>query len=108
MPAALMLHAANMITAERLEAVEPPPPGWQHARPMPESPDRERLFPKLDEAQIARLAQRGRRRPVRKGEVLWEVGAAKMGFYVILSGKVEVVRPLPGREESLTVHGPGE
>jgi thioredoxin reductase (NADPH) len=73
---------------------------------MPETADRDRLFPELNDAQIARLAQRGRRRAVKGGEELWPVGATKLSFYVVLSGTIEVVRPLPGREESLTVHGP--
>jgi thioredoxin reductase (NADPH) len=43
---------------------------------------------------------------VKRGEELWRVGATKMSFYVVLSGTVEVLRPLPGGEETLTVHGP--
>jgi thioredoxin reductase (NADPH) len=73
---------------------------------MPETTDRDRLFPELNDAQIARLAQRGRRRAVKQGEELWGVGATKMSFYVVLSGTIEVVRPLPGGEETLTVLGP--
>jgi len=75
---------------------------------MAEAGDRDRLFPKLDDAQIARIAQRGERRPVRRNEVLWEVGAPRIDFYVILSGSIEIVQPLPGREESITVQGPRE
>ncbi len=70
--------------------------------------DRDRLFPKLDDAQIARIAQRGERRSIRRKEVLWEVGAPRMDFYVILSGTIEIVQPMPGREESITVQGPRE
>jgi len=73
---------------------------------MPETADRDRLFPELNDAQIARLAQRGKRVAVKRGEELWRVGATKMNFYVVLSGTIEVVRPLPGGEETLTVHGP--
>jgi len=29
-----------------------------------------------------------------------------MDFYVILSGTIEIVQPMPGREESITVQGP--
>jgi thioredoxin reductase (NADPH) len=75
---------------------------------MVESADRDRLFPKLTDAQIARIAQRGERQPIQRNEVLWEVGAPRMRFYVILSGTVEIVEPMPGREESITVHGPRE
>jgi thioredoxin reductase (NADPH) len=31
-----------------------------------------------------------------------------MDFYVILSGTIEIVQPMPGREESITVQGPRE
>jgi len=75
---------------------------------MPWVGDRDSLFPKLDDAQIARIAQRGERRPIRRKEVLWEVGAPRMDFYVILSGTIEIVQPMPGREESITVQGPRE
>jgi thioredoxin reductase (NADPH) len=75
---------------------------------MVEAGDRDQLFPRLNDAQIARIAQRGERRPIRRGEVLWEVGAHSTDFYVVLSGSVEIVEPLPGREESITVHGPRE
>jgi hypothetical protein len=52
---------------------------------MPEATDRDRLFAKLSDAEIARLARRGERRPIRRGEVLCELGAARMDFYVVLS-----------------------
>jgi thioredoxin reductase (NADPH) len=75
---------------------------------MPEAGDRDRLFPKLSDAEIARLARRAEQRPIRRGEVLWELGAPRMDFYVVLSGSIEIVQPLAGREESITVHGPRE
>jgi len=75
---------------------------------MPEPVDRDRLFPKLNDAQISRIARRAERRPIRRNEVLWEVGAPRMDFYVILAGSIEIVEPLPGREESITVQGPRE
>jgi thioredoxin reductase (NADPH) len=75
---------------------------------MAEAGDRDRLFPKLNDAQIARIAQRAERRPVRRNEVLWDVGAPTIDFYVILSGSIEIVQPLPGREESITIQGPRE
>jgi thioredoxin reductase (NADPH) len=75
---------------------------------MLERADRDRLFPKLNDAQISRIARRAQRRPIRRNEVLWEVGAPRMDFYVILAGSIEIVQPLPGREESITVQGPRE
>ena len=75
---------------------------------MPEARDRDRLFPKLDDAQIARLARRAERRTIRRGEVLWDLGAPRFDFYVVLSGSIEMVQPRAGREESITVQGPRE
>jgi thioredoxin reductase (NADPH) len=75
---------------------------------MPEERDRDRLFPKLGDAEIARLARRAEKRPIRHGEVLWKVGAPRIDFYVILSGSIEIVQPRAGREESITVQGPRE
>jgi len=34
--------------------------------------------------------------PSARKEVLWEVGAPRMDFYVILSGTIEIVQPMPG------------
>src|SRR3982074_3625463 len=75
---------------------------------MLEPADRDRLFPKLSDAQISCIARRAERRPIRRNEVLWEVGAPRMDFYVILAGSIEIIQPLPGREESITVQGPRE
>jgi thioredoxin reductase (NADPH) len=75
---------------------------------MPEARDRDRLFPKLDDPQIARLARRAERRTIRRGEVLWDLGAPRFDFYVVLSGSIEMVQPRAGREESITVQGPRE
>jgi thioredoxin reductase (NADPH) len=63
---------------------------------MSEARDRDRLFPKLADVEIARLARRGERRPMRRGEVLWEVGAPRIDFYLVLSGSIEIVQPRAG------------
>src|ERR1700694_2269235 len=75
---------------------------------MPEARERHRLFPKLNDAQIARLARRAERRSIRRGDVLWDLGAPRFDFYVVLSGSIELVQPRAGREESITVQGPRE
>jgi thioredoxin reductase (NADPH) len=49
-----------------------------------------RLFPTLTDAQVARVAARGRRRPVARGEVLVEAGAKAVAFFVVISGALEV------------------
>jgi thioredoxin reductase (NADPH) len=68
----------------------------------------EKMFPKLSPAQIARVATHGRRRPVRDGEVLFEVGDQPVPFFVVTAGGVEIVRPSGSTEALITVHGPGD
>ena len=50
----------------------------------------ERLFPTLTDAQVARIAARGTRRPVARGEVLVETGAKAVPFFVVVSGALQV------------------
>ena len=50
----------------------------------------DRLFPTLTDAQVARIAARGRRRPIARGDVLVEIGDKTAGFFVVLSGEIEV------------------
>jgi thioredoxin reductase (NADPH) len=64
------------------------------------------MFPELTPAQIDRVTTIGRRRDVRAGEVLIEVGEQNTRFFVVLSGGLEVVRLIGEREEPVTVHGP--
>jgi thioredoxin reductase (NADPH) len=62
------------------------------------------MFPELTPAQVERVAGLGRRRDVRAGEVLIEVGEQNTRFFVVLSGAIEIVRPLGDREELVVVH----
>lgn len=66
------------------------------------------MFPKLTAAQLDRLRPLGRPRRFAAGEVLYERGAAKRAFYVLLEGRVEAVSPARVGEERITVHGAGE
>src|SRR5258705_4633168 len=50
----------------------------------------DRLFPTLTDAQVARIAARGRRRPVARGDVLVEAGDKAVPFFVIVSGELQV------------------
>jgi thioredoxin reductase (NADPH) len=50
----------------------------------------DRLFPTLTDAQVARIATRGRRRPIAAGDVLVEIGDRTARFFAVLSGEVEV------------------
>jgi thioredoxin reductase (NADPH) len=69
---------------------------------------RDQAFPRLTEAQIARLALHGQRRTIRRGEVLFDQGSVAPHFYVVLEGSLEVVRPQLDREDPVVIHGPGE
>jgi thioredoxin reductase (NADPH) len=69
---------------------------------------RDQMFPRLTPGQIERIAHLGERRRVRSGEVLFELGEQNTRFFVVSEGAIEVVRPIDGREELITVHGPGE
>ena len=66
------------------------------------------MFPKLTPAQIDRISSVGHRRDVRAGEVLFEVGEQNTRFFVVLSGAIDVVRPIGDREEPVVVHGADE
>jgi len=65
-------------------------------------------FPRLTPAQIDRIAGLGHRREVRAGEVLFDVGDQNTRFFVVLSGAIDIVRPVGDREEPVVVHHPGE
>jgi len=66
------------------------------------------MFAKLTEAQIERIARIGQRRDVRAGEVLFDVGDQNTRFFVVLSGAIDIVRPIGEREEPVTEHHAGE
>ena len=68
----------------------------------------ERLFPTLTSTQIARIATRGRRRPIARGEVLVEVGDNDVPFFVVVSGEVQALRPTGVTEILIVAHGPGQ
>jgi thioredoxin reductase (NADPH) len=69
---------------------------------------REKIFPKLTSVQIDRIAAHGRTRSVQPGEVLIEQGDTSLPFFVVITGEVEILRPLGARETLVTVHGPSE
>jgi thioredoxin reductase (NADPH) len=80
-----------------------------HVPLAPTAPSRlERLFPTLTKAQMARIAARGRRRPIARGEVLVEVGDKDVPFFVVVSGVIEALRPAGATEILIVAHGPGQ
>jgi thioredoxin reductase (NADPH) len=66
------------------------------------------MFPTLTPAQVARVAAHGVVRPIASGEVLIEAGAPVVPFFVVKTGKVEIVQPSTLGETLITVHGPGK
>jgi thioredoxin reductase (NADPH) len=60
----------------------PAPPGAQSQT--------ERMFPRLTQAQIARVAAHGRLRPIASGEILVHPGDRAPPFFLVLAGEVEI------------------
>jgi thioredoxin reductase (NADPH) len=76
---------------------------------VPASPEQTAaMFPKLDDGQIARLSAFGTQRDARAREVFLELGDLHHGIFIVLSGKIEVIRVSGGAETVLHVLGPGE
>jgi thioredoxin reductase (NADPH) len=61
----------------------------------------EQIFPTLTEAQIARIAAQGSKRPVQRGEVLLDLGD-QLRFFVVTKGKIDILS-VSGSTESLVV-----
>jgi thioredoxin reductase (NADPH) len=76
--------------------------------PDPFDQRREQMFPRLDPAQIERIARHGTRQRLRKGEILFDQGSHGFHFHVVIEGTIEIVRPHDGIEDAITTHHPGE
>lgn len=93
-------------TAGHLAGVGPPATGVRSDL-APESPDLKGAFPRLTDEQIAALVEVGRRRQVELGDVLYREGDGSCDFFVILSGKVQVLEESNDGAVVVGVHGPG-
>jgi thioredoxin reductase (NADPH) len=69
---------------------------------------RTQMFPVLTETQIRRLRAIGRPRPVQVGDILFQPGDTNVPFFVVLSGRMEIVQPGFAGERPITTHAPGE
>jgi thioredoxin reductase (NADPH) len=69
---------------------------------------REQTFPRLTPAQIDRIASVGRRRPIRAGEILIDLGEQNTRFFVVIEGAIDILRPAGEGEELVVTHRPGE
>jgi thioredoxin reductase (NADPH) len=63
-------------------------------------------FPKLDDRQLALLEPLGRRRILRRGELLFKAGQRDLGLTVILRGELEVFESHEDHEQILSNPGP--
>jgi len=62
--------------------------------PVPSALDaRTQTFPILTEAQIARIRPSAKLRPVQVGDIVFEPGDVDVPFFVLLSGRMEIVQP---------------
>jgi thioredoxin reductase (NADPH) len=61
------------------------------------------MFPRLDDAQIARLTALGEPREAGPGEIIYDQGDATRGIFIILSGSLEIVGVSTTSEEVLRV-----
>ena len=68
----------------------------------------EKIFPKLISAQIRRVEAHGHVRAVQRGEVLYEQGDTSAPFFVVITGELEVVRPLFPVETLVTIIESGQ
>src|SRR5438046_5829382 len=80
--------------------VAPPPP--------PSSgPRAEHIYPTLTPAQLGRIAAHGRRGRVEAGEVLVQAGEQTARLFVVVAGRIDVVRPSAAGDEVVVAFGPG-
>ena len=76
-------------------------------KPLLASSPQEHIFPRLTPAQVARVASRGRVRPMAAGEVLLEAGDPATRIFVVTSGEIQAIR-LGGIEQLVAVFRAGQ
>jgi len=94
-----------MATMPQVPPPPPPPPG---PPPPPSSgPRAEHIYPTLTPAQLGRIAAHGRRGRVEAGEVLVQAGEQTARLFVVVAGRIDVVRPSAAGDEVVVAFGPG-
>src|SRR5205807_4248382 len=73
---------------------------------VPEPPNRNGAFPRLDEEQRARLRMVGDMRKVSAGDVLFREGDETYDFFLVESGAVTIVQGYGCEDRVIAVHGP--
>jgi thioredoxin reductase (NADPH) len=69
---------------------------------------RTQAFPVLTASQIDRVLPMGKVRQVQTGEILFQPGDTNVPFFVLLSGRMEIVQPDLTGERPIATHGQGE
>jgi thioredoxin reductase (NADPH) len=90
-----------------MSATDPYPP-QSSARFGDLSKRREQMFPVLTDAQMARIGRHATEATFEPGQLLFDEGQYDTPFFVVLDGEVEVVHPVYGGEEPVTVHHRGQ
>ena len=72
---------------------------------LPETPDHNGAFPRLDEEQLERFRRLGRVRAVEPGEILFAPGERGDAFFVVESGSVAIVQGYGAEDRIIAVHG---
>jgi thioredoxin reductase (NADPH) len=102
----------NREMAENMAMSDPPV-----ARLLTGNSRLEHIFPTLTPPQVARIAAHGSVRAIQRGEVLVEQGQPVVPFFVVVAGRLEVIRPPDaaeaagssgGAETIVASHGPGQ
>lgn len=70
--------------------------------------DTGRIFPRLSEQEMGRLAAVGGHRSVMRGEMLVEEGEAVAGFFVVVRGTLHALQSADGQEIAVATLGPGQ
>ncbi|HEX9219205.1 MAG TPA: FAD-dependent oxidoreductase [Gemmatimonadaceae bacterium] len=68
----------------------------------------DQAFPTLTAAQVARIAAHGHLRKVEHGEVLVKAGVRNASFFVVVSGRLDIIQLSDGVETRVVVHKPGQ
>jgi thioredoxin reductase (NADPH) len=68
----------------------------------------DQTFPTLTPGQVARVEARGRVRQVQAGEVLVEAGDQVVPFFLVKSGRLEIVRSSGAGETLVAAEAPGQ
>ena len=66
------------------------------------------VFPTLTADQLTRIVPHGQRHTIEAGEVLVEAGDPNVPCFVVISGRVDVVRRDGSTELLIASHGPGQ